>query len=106
MGPGVARLSGRSPPGLLISDYLVCIEPIRHAVCRFLGPRLASLCPLAPSDEVLVPLTRPHREIVELRVAGHEVAEIARKTERAKRPVERILQEFRQVLRDQIREPK
>jgi hypothetical protein len=90
---------------MLLSDDLVCIEQTRYAVCRFLGARLASLCPLAPSDEVLVPLAHSHHEIVGLRVAGHGVAEIAQKAGRANRPVERILQEFRQVLRDQIREP-
>lgn len=56
-------------------------------------------------DELLAPLPPLHRKIVELRVAGHEVAEIARKTGRAKRSVERILQEFRQTLREQIHEP-
>ena len=53
-------------------------------------------------DELLGPLPAGHREIVELRVAGYEVAEIATKTGRAKRSVERILQEFRESLRGQI----
>jgi len=35
---------------------------------------------------------------VTARIAGHEVAEIARRTGRAKRSVERILQEFRAAL--------
>lgn len=56
-------------------------------------------------DELLAPLPAGHREIVELRVAGHEVAEIAAKTGRAKRSVERILQEFRESLRGQIHDP-
>jgi RNA polymerase sigma-70 factor (ECF subfamily) len=49
-------------------------------------------------DEVLAPLPPGHREIVTARIAGHEVAEIARRTGRAKRSVERILQEFRAAL--------
>ncbi|MBX9581338.1 MAG: hypothetical protein K2X87_13635 [Gemmataceae bacterium] len=53
-------------------------------------------------DELLAPLPPGHREIIELRVAGHEVAEIAKLTGRAKRSVERILQEFRESLRGQI----
>jgi RNA polymerase sigma-70 factor (ECF subfamily) len=53
-------------------------------------------------DELLAPLPPTHREIVELRIGGHEVAEIAAKTGRARRSVERILQEFRDALRGQI----
>lgn len=49
-------------------------------------------------DELLAPLPESHREIVMLRIAGHEVAEIAAKVGRAKRSVERILQEFRNGL--------
>ncbi|HVK11613.1 MAG TPA: sigma-70 family RNA polymerase sigma factor [Gemmataceae bacterium] len=49
-------------------------------------------------DELLAPLPPVHREIVTLRIAGHEVAEIAAKTGRAKRSVERILQEFKASL--------
>lgn len=56
-------------------------------------------------DELLAPLPATHREIVELRIGGHEVAEIAAKTGRAKRSVERILQEFRDALRGQIHDP-
>ena len=55
-------------------------------------------------DELLAPLPAGHREIVDLRVAGHEVAEIAAKTGRAKRSVERILQEFRAKLHGLIRD--
>ncbi|HEX3150086.1 MAG TPA: sigma-70 family RNA polymerase sigma factor [Gemmataceae bacterium] len=46
-------------------------------------------------DELLAPLPPKHREIITLRIEGHEVADIAAKTGRAKRSVERILQEFR-----------
>ena len=46
-------------------------------------------------DEMLAPLPATHREIITLRIAGHDVKEISEKTGRAKRSVERILQEFR-----------
>jgi RNA polymerase sigma-70 factor (ECF subfamily) len=53
-------------------------------------------------DELLAPLPESHREIVRLRTDGFEVAEIAAKVGRAKRSVERILQEFRQKLQGLI----
>jgi RNA polymerase sigma-70 factor (ECF subfamily) len=56
-------------------------------------------------DELLAPLGPSHREIIDLRVAGYEVAEIAARTGRAKRSVERILQEFRRKLHGLIHEP-
>jgi RNA polymerase sigma-70 factor (ECF subfamily) len=49
-------------------------------------------------DELMSPLPPSVREVVTLRVAGEEVNEIARKTGRAKRSVERILHEFRASL--------
>jgi RNA polymerase sigma-70 factor (ECF subfamily) len=55
-------------------------------------------------DELLAPLPAGHRQIVELRVAGHEVADIAARVGRAKRSVERILQEFRNRLYAHLRE--
>lgn len=55
-------------------------------------------------DELLAPLPAGHRQIVELRIAGHEVADIATQVGRAKRSVERILQEFRGRLHTLIRE--
>ena len=55
-------------------------------------------------DEVLETLPESHRPIVERRIQGHEVAEIAQEVRRSKRTVERILQEFRQRLDAQIRE--
>jgi RNA polymerase sigma-70 factor (ECF subfamily) len=51
-------------------------------------------------DEALGQLDPRQREIVELRVQGFEVAEIAEKTRRSKRTVERKLQEIRSRLRD------
>jgi RNA polymerase sigma factor (sigma-70 family) len=49
-------------------------------------------------DEALDRLPPLYREVVELRMAGHEVAEIARQTGRSKRTVERFLQEARRHL--------
>jgi DNA-directed RNA polymerase specialized sigma24 family protein len=49
-------------------------------------------------DEALERLPDLHREVVELRMAGHEVADIARQTGRSKRTVERFLQEARRQL--------
>jgi RNA polymerase sigma-70 factor, ECF subfamily len=55
-------------------------------------------------DEIMGRLPPGHRRIIELRIEGHEVAEIARLCGRAKRSVERILQEFRQRLSAEIRD--
>jgi len=49
-------------------------------------------------DEALERLPPPHRHMVEYRIEGYEVAEIAQKTGRSKRTVERILQETRKTL--------
>lgn len=46
-------------------------------------------------EDLMAPLPPTHREIIDLRIAGHEVAAIAARTGRAKRSVERILHEFR-----------
>jgi RNA polymerase sigma-70 factor (ECF subfamily) len=54
-------------------------------------------------DEVLRELPEAHRDIIQLRIEGHEVAEIAERVGRSKRSVERILQEFRKQLAVQIR---
>jgi RNA polymerase sigma-70 factor (ECF subfamily) len=59
----------------------------------------ASTCLQVVLQEALDRLTPQHRTIVELRIEGYEVAEIARRTERSKRTVERVLQEARQQLR-------
>jgi RNA polymerase sigma-70 factor (ECF subfamily) len=46
-------------------------------------------------DEILEALPESQRAIIELRIEGHAVEEIANQTGRAKRSVERALQEFR-----------
>jgi RNA polymerase sigma-70 factor (ECF subfamily) len=55
-------------------------------------------------DELLEAVPASHRPIVELRIEGYEIAEIAQRTRRSKRTVERVLQAFRQRLDMQIRE--
>jgi RNA polymerase sigma-70 factor (ECF subfamily) len=49
-------------------------------------------------DEALEHLPPPHQEMVRLRIEGYGVAEIAARTGRAKRSVERLLQESRKRL--------
>lgn len=49
-------------------------------------------------EELLAPLPSSHRQIISHRIAGNEVGEIAEKTGRSKRSVERILHEFRASL--------
>jgi RNA polymerase sigma-70 factor (ECF subfamily) len=49
-------------------------------------------------DDILERLPPSQRDIVELRIEGHEVGQIARRTERSRRSVERALQDFRQKL--------
>jgi RNA polymerase sigma-70 factor (ECF subfamily) len=55
-------------------------------------------------DELLGALPPSMRAIVELRVEGHDVEEIARRTQRSRRSVERALHEFRSRLSPLIRE--
>ena len=49
-------------------------------------------------DELLAELPVTQREIIALRIDGHEVNDIAERSKRAKRTVERVLQNFRQRL--------
>jgi DNA-directed RNA polymerase specialized sigma24 family protein len=49
-------------------------------------------------DELLEGLPESHRRIIELRIEGHEVNDIAAAAQRSKRSVERVLQDFRQRL--------
>ena len=55
-------------------------------------------------DETLETLPEGHRSMVEMRVEGYEVAEIAERTRYSKRTVERVLREFSRSLDAQIRE--
>lgn len=49
-------------------------------------------------DDLLSHLPDVHRTMIELRIEGHEVAEIGARTERSQRSVERVLQNFRRQL--------
>ncbi|MBY0523976.1 MAG: sigma-70 family RNA polymerase sigma factor [Gemmataceae bacterium] len=49
-------------------------------------------------DEALEAVSEVQKRMIQLRIEGHEVAEIAVQTQRSKRTVERVLQEFRTKL--------
>lgn len=53
-------------------------------------------------SELISDLPESNREIIQLRIDGHEVEEIAKQTGRAKRTVERTLQQFRDRLRRMV----
>jgi RNA polymerase sigma factor (sigma-70 family) len=55
-------------------------------------------------EEALERFQPAQRQMIELRIQGHEVAEIARQTGRSKRSVERALQEVRAGLRALLEE--
>ena len=55
-------------------------------------------------DEALGCLPDWHKTMVELRIQGYEVHEIARRTKRSRRSVERVLQEARKTLGDLLEE--
>jgi RNA polymerase sigma-70 factor, ECF subfamily len=55
-------------------------------------------------EDVLRTMPERHRSIIEMRVEGYEVAEIAKRVHVSKRTVERVLQKFGQSLTVQIRE--
>jgi RNA polymerase sigma-70 factor (ECF subfamily) len=46
-------------------------------------------------DEQMAGLPAANREVIRLRIEGHEVGEIAERTGRSRRTVERVLQDFR-----------
>jgi RNA polymerase sigma-70 factor (ECF subfamily) len=53
-------------------------------------------------DELIRSLPPEHHEIVYMRIEGREINEIAEKTRRAKRSIERILQGFRKQLSETL----
>jgi RNA polymerase sigma-70 factor (ECF subfamily) len=90
-----ARRDVRQTAGGMAFDRAIAAEP---------GPDGEALSVLTiVIDELLDALPASHRPIVELRIGGNEVAEIAAQVRRSKRTVERVLQEFRQRLDVQIR---
>lgn len=69
------------------------------------GPQEQALAELQLAiQEIFATLTASERSMVELRIEGHQVAEIASKTGRSKRMVERVLQQFRSTLDSLIHE--
>ena len=74
-----------------------------HAAGRRAGPDENALATLRlVIGEILDGLPASLRPIVALRIEGYEVQEIADRTGRSRRSVERALQDFRSRLRDQI----
>jgi RNA polymerase sigma-70 factor (ECF subfamily) len=55
-------------------------------------------------EELLEGMPAANRQMIELRIEGHEVAEIAERVQRSKRTVERVLQGFRDRLQTLIHE--
>ena len=55
-------------------------------------------------EDLLAELPESHRRMIELRIEGHEVAQIAEQVRRSKRSVERVIQEFCRHLNAMIRE--
>jgi RNA polymerase sigma-70 factor (ECF subfamily) len=55
-------------------------------------------------DELLVRCPEHARDMIRLRIEGCDVAEIAGRTSRSKRSVERVLQQFRQLLTSELGE--
>lgn len=55
-------------------------------------------------EETMQPLPPAYKRMIELRIEGYEVAEIAHRVGRSKRTVERGLQEFRRSLRGALGE--
>ncbi|MCA9066430.1 MAG: hypothetical protein KDA96_25355, partial [Planctomycetaceae bacterium] len=53
-------------------------------------------------DDLMTDLTRSQQEIIMLRLHGTQVADISEKTQRSRRTVERTLQKFRDLLKQQI----
>ena len=53
-------------------------------------------------NEILTSHTPTERAIIELRIDGFQVADIAARTKRSKRSVERVLQQFRKLLKSEV----
>jgi RNA polymerase sigma-70 factor (ECF subfamily) len=76
-----------------------------NALLEFVGgePDATALTILRMSiDEMLDEMSPSHRDIIRLRIEGHEVAEIAGRVRRSKRSVERVLQQIRKQVAHMI----
>jgi RNA polymerase sigma-70 factor, ECF subfamily len=80
------RDAGRTVSGEFLEHEAFPAADTESAACSFLRLVVA---------EALEALPEAQREMVRLRTEGYEVAEIAGRTRRSKRSVERVLQEFR-----------
>jgi len=56
-------------------------------------------------EDLLADLPEVQREMVVLRIDGHDVHSIAQRVHRSKRSVERVLQKFRQRLNEHLKDP-
>jgi RNA polymerase sigma-70 factor (ECF subfamily) len=83
------RDAGRTVGGDLLDQEAFPAAESDSAACAFLQLVI---------DEALGRLPEVSRRMVRLRIEGHEVADIATRTQRSKRSVERVLQEFRQQM--------
>jgi RNA polymerase sigma-70 factor (ECF subfamily) len=79
---------------------LTALGILEEALARAAHDDFAELFLQLAIEEALERLPPTHRRMVELRLKGHEVAEIARVTGRSRRTTERLLQEARQQLHD------
>ena len=76
-----------------------------HAMGREDGSHAEALAILRMTiDDLLSAMPKSQRDIVVLRIEGHEVSEIAKRTDRSLRSVERLLQKFRRDLSELIGE--
>jgi RNA polymerase sigma-70 factor, ECF subfamily len=74
-------------------------EAFDRAVESQSGPGMDALSLLRMVvEELLQSQPEAHRRMIELRIEGHELNEIAATVKRSKRSVERVLQDFRQKL--------
>jgi RNA polymerase sigma-70 factor (ECF subfamily) len=78
-------------------------ETVRLATQRIKPEDPQSLLKLI-AEETLEQLPALHRQVARLRLEGHDHEEIARKTGRAKRTIERIFKECREILQQLLTE--
>ena len=78
----------------------VAIESLHHPSQIDDGTPMQILTMLV--DELLAELSESQRQIVQLRIEGHTIGEIAERAGRSQRTVERVMQEFRHRLSDLI----
>lgn len=70
-------------------------EPLEEVTHPLQGDEQALATLQMVVEDLLTGLPESHRKMIEMRIEGHEIAEIAAGVGRSKRSVERVLQEFR-----------